>query len=129
METQSLTTHYGIFLKNLEIFKEFLESSPEMGSAIAEKFADLEQVYREKILSLTQEKGDRETPENIARWQSLLTETHRTIRLLQTDIAFLQASRQSSTQQQRKITCLTKINRLIGYCQQILTEENGETSC
>ncbi|MEA5472173.1 heterocyst frequency control protein PatD [Spirulina sp. 06S082] len=134
MEIQSLDSHYGIFLENLEAFKVFLESSPDGKSAIAERFTDLEQMYREKILILTVENGDRSIPKDIpetisqtisqhtSQWQSLHTETHRTMRLLQTDIIFLQASRKETTIQQRQAACLTKIEHLIAYCQQILTQ-------
>ena len=146
MEIQSLNSHYEIFLENLEAFKVFLESSPKSSpksslksspksspkskSAIAKEFANLEQMYREKILILTAENGDRTIPkdipgtisQSISQWQSLHTETHRTMRLLQTDIIFLQASRQETTIQQRQVACLTKIERLIEYCQQILTQ-------
>jgi hypothetical protein len=127
METQS---HYGIFLRNLEAFKAFLESSPQDSQEIVEKFTNLEQTYREKILVLTEGESDRANSNNIfgnsSLWQSLHTETHRTIRLLQTDIIFLQASRQAKTRQQRQAACLVKIERLIGYCQKILTEEHKQ---
>lgn len=126
MEVQSLDSYYGILLENLEDLQAEIESSAHFGSEIAEKFAKSEQLYREKILTVEVENGDRSSSENAPDrsylWRSLQTETHKTLRLLQTDIIFLQSSRQAATIQQRKANCLAKIDRLMGYCQQILTE-------
>ncbi|MEM9542533.1 MAG: heterocyst frequency control protein PatD [Cyanobacteria bacterium P01_E01_bin.42] len=126
MEVQSLASYYEILLEDLEAFRAAIESSSNFDSAIANQFAKIEQLYREKILVLAAENGDRGSSENETDssylWRSLQTETHKMLRLLQTDLIFLQSSRQEATKQQRKANCLAKIERLMGYCQQILTE-------
>ncbi|MBP0021602.1 MAG: heterocyst frequency control protein PatD [Cyanobacteria bacterium SBLK] len=122
MEVQSLDSYYGILLESLLDFQAAIESSADFGREISEKFAKIEQMYREKILTLEAENDEKNDLDGSYLWRSLQTETHKMLRLLQTDIIFLQSSRQAATRQQRKANCLAKIERLIGYCQQILTE-------
>ena len=52
--------------------------------------------------------------------QSIQTEIHRTLRLLRTDLLFLQSSYRQRTEEQRLKIVLDHIEKLIGYCQIIL---------
>ncbi|MFP4009987.1 MAG: heterocyst frequency control protein PatD [Spirulinaceae cyanobacterium] len=76
----------------------------------------VQQVYQDRIVTLTAESVDGAIA---SRWQSLQTEINRSLRLLQTDIIFLKASRQSQTTQQRLGACLTRIDQLMKYCQEL----------
>jgi hypothetical protein len=97
------------FLRSLEQLKQGVER----GTNIQEEFKGLQQLYQEKILTLSSEGIE---PAIAPRWRSLHTEINRTLRLLQTDILFLNASRQATTSQQRQTACLQHIERLVGYC-------------
>ncbi len=56
--------------------------------------------------------------------QSITTEINKDLRLLNTDIMFLQAARQGQTVQQRMTQVGDRLNRLIQYCQFVL--ENAQ---
>ncbi|NEO28644.1 MAG: heterocyst frequency control protein PatD, partial [Kamptonema sp. SIO4C4] len=68
---------------------------------------------------------DRIPVEEQSSWQSIQTEINRTMRLLQTDVLFLQASRQMATRQQREQGCLQKIDKLIQFCHTLLDNDSN----
>ena len=79
---------------------------------------DLKQVFQKSIIPLTDEDL---APEVASRWRSLQSEIQREFRLLNTDWLFLISSRQPATQEARKKTFITRLSKLIKYCQEILT--------
>jgi hypothetical protein len=106
---------YEAFLATLERLKV----SVEVGSDVKGEFQGVQQAYQEQILTLTTEGIERAIA---PRWQSIQTEVNRAMRLLQTDILFLGASRQSAIAQQRQEACIARIEQLIGYCQLLLSD-------
>lgn len=108
---------YEAFLRTLERLKQ----SVEEGANPLEEFKQVQQLYQDKILTLSSEGID---PAIAPRWQSLQTEVNRTLRLLQTDILFLSASQQVETRQQRQTACFQRIEQLFGYCRAILDDAN-----
>ncbi|MBE9117829.1 heterocyst frequency control protein PatD [Lusitaniella coriacea LEGE 07157] len=111
---------YENFVKALGQLKEHLITLSPESAMVREYFYRLQQVYQEQIATLD---GEGIEPERVPRWQSVQTEIKRAFRLLQTEIMFLQASRQTATQQQRQETCLEEIERLQGYCHVLLKDE------
>lgn len=105
--------HYEEWLQTLERLKNRVER----GVNLSEEFTGVQQLYQEKIVTLSHEGIDLAIA---PRYQSLQTEIHRTLRLLQTDFLFLNAARQSATVRERQRSCLQQIERLIGYCRAIL---------
>lgn len=100
----------------LENLKAAIAGSNREPKVIEDCDRKVQQVYQDRIVTLTTESID----EAIAsRWQSLQTEINRSLRLLQTDMIFLKASRQSQTTQQRLSACLTRIDQLMKYCQEL----------
>ncbi len=59
--------------------------------------------------------------------QSYLTEIHKQLRILGTDITFLQASRQPATAEARQTAAVARLNTLIGYCGALL-QKNSDSS-
>ncbi|MDY6785507.1 MAG: heterocyst frequency control protein PatD [Cyanobacteriota bacterium] len=97
---------------------EGLKASLEAGGDVKGDFQQVQQVYRERILTLTSEGiEDAIAP----RWQSIQTEMNRAMRLLQTDVAFLGSSRNSAIAISRQSACLARIEQLIGYCRLLVS--------
>ncbi len=84
---------------------------------IREIFQELEAIFQKEILGASVEGLD---PSLASVWQSTQTEIHRTLRLLGTDLLFLQSSRQQRTTEQRLKIIRHRLDQLIGYCQVIL---------
>ncbi|MDY7016158.1 MAG: heterocyst frequency control protein PatD [Cyanobacteriota bacterium] len=105
---------YTDFLSALEELK----ASVDVGENAQQNFQQVQQAYQEQILTLTAEGIDAAIA---PRWQSVHTEMHRTMRLLQADILFLGASRQSAIATSRQAACLARIEQLIGYCQVLIS--------
>ena len=57
------------------------------------------------------------------RVQAVRTEMQKELRLLAMDVMFLQAARQSVTQQQRQEQLGDRLEKLLGYCQVLLEAE------
>lgn len=77
----------------------------------------VQQLFQQQIATLN---TDELAPNQFVRWQSLQTEIHKQMRLLQTDIMLLLASRQSSTAQRRTSEVRNRLNTLIQYCEALL---------
>lgn len=78
------------------------------------------QFFQEQILTLPADELDRQTA---SRVQSYQTEMHKQLKLLNTDLMLLQASRQPATLQQRQAQLGDRIKTLIGYCEAVLGSE------
>ena len=84
---------------------------------LRQRFEQLQQLFHQQILGLDTDELD---PADIARVQSYLTEIDKQMRLLGMDLTFLQAARQSATQEVRLVQIKSRIQTLIGYCQAVL---------
>ena len=79
---------------------------------------ELERVFQTQILTLS----DAELNGEVARrWVSLQTEIQREFRLLNTDCLFWVAARQQTLAQARQKVVTKRLNKLIDYCQLMLT--------
>ncbi|MEA5535699.1 heterocyst frequency control protein PatD [Crocosphaera sp. XPORK-15E] len=85
--------------------------------ALRISFDQVQQVFEQEIMALTLEDLDSSA---IALQQSAKTEIHRMLRLLGTDLLFLQSSRQAGTTQQRLQKISDRLEQLISYCQGLL---------
>ncbi len=90
------------------------------GVLLKENFQACQQIFQHQIASLT---DNDIAPSEASRWQSFQTEVHRLLRLLEMDIMFLQASRQSTTAKARAISLRDRITALIGLCDAILHKD------
>lgn len=88
-------------------------SSLEVAS-LQEHWQPVQQVFQSQITQLNAEGVDSAIA---SRWQSIQTEIYRSFRLLETDILFLQASRQAHTSEQRLKTVCDRLVQIISYCQ------------
>jgi hypothetical protein len=83
-----------------------------------ENFHMAQEIFQNHILGLTTENLENYA---VSSRPSIQTEIHRTLRLLITDFLFLQSSQKRSTEEQRLKRVLDHIEKLIGYCQLILS--------
>lgn len=105
-------------------FKQALEqlhksaATPDLEvAAIREKFQAVQQLFQSKIICLT---ADDLGEDYTSRWQSFQTEIYKQMRLLETDMMLLQASRSSATSISRARNIGDRIHTLIQYCATLL---------
>lgn len=92
-------------------------------AAVAAKYKKVQQFFANQIMAASSELDPREThPE-----QPYLTEIHKQLRLLGTDVTFLQASRQPATAAARQTGAIARLETLIGYCSALL-QKNSDAS-
>ena len=79
--------------------------------------SEVQQLFKEQILTMT---WDRVPSDRRSSMQSYVTEMHKQMRLLATDVIFFQTARQPATQQQRLSQITTRLDTLIRYCDALL---------
>lgn len=84
---------------------------------LRDHFQDVQQLFQSRIACLS---ADDLAPEDVSRWQSLQTEIYKQMRLLETALMLLQASRSSATSISRSSTVRDRIHTLIQYCEALL---------
>jgi hypothetical protein len=87
---------------------------------LAAEYKKVQQFFGNQIM--TTDSGELE-PSETPQEQSYLTEIHKQLRLLGTDITFLQASRQPATATARQTAAHARLNTLIGYCGKLLEKK------
>jgi hypothetical protein len=115
------TSHQLIYQKFLNVFlalQKEINSSNFKITAVKEKLQQGQEIFQQEILRLDREELD---PTLAARLVPIQTEIHRALRLLATDILFLSSSKQATTTEQRLMTVRDCTEKIIGYCQVILT--------
>ncbi len=110
---------YQEFQQALEQLQTIVNSTDLRLPALQAKYQEVQQLYVSQIVSLS---VDDVAPDYTSRWQSFQTEIHRQMRLLQTDILLLQASRSSATTLSRTSVASDRINSLIQFCQALLQQ-------
>ncbi|HEY9643991.1 MAG TPA: heterocyst frequency control protein PatD [Coleofasciculaceae cyanobacterium] len=92
-------------------------------SALHPPFQDVQTFFHQKILP-----GNLETLDatEAAKIQSFQVEINKQLRLLGTDLMFLQAARLSATQSQRQQQISQRLDLLLRYCEAVLAEEEGQ---
>ena len=86
-------------------------------AAFRDEFRDLQQLFQSQIVSLSADDFD---PDYAYRWQSFQTEIYKQMRLLETDVMLLQASRSPATTLARAAGVSDRIKTLIQYCEALL---------
>lgn len=107
-----------MFLTTLKQLQDHLHEEADF-SAFTPLFSQLQEQFQKEILSLT---GEDLTGETRSVWQSSQTEIHRTMRLLQNDLMFLQTSRSRNTSQQRLQTVRDRVEKLIHFATALIQE-------
>ena len=101
---------YQEFLNLLQQLQDQVESSNK--EFYQEGWQNLQQFCHQKIFTLTDDDLDESI---IQQWRSLETEIQREFRLLNTDMLFLAASRQTKTKEVRLKSIGDRITRLVKF--------------
>ena len=109
--------HYQAFQQALEQLRKTLSISDWEESMLLEGYQNVQQLFQSQIAILS---ADDVAPEQVSRWQSLQTEIYKQMRLLETDMMLLQASRSSATSQRRVLSLCDRLNTLIQYGEVLL---------
>lgn len=110
---------YQKFLASLTTLKDQIMVEEIDLSRLSQDFQVVQEIFQNQILELTT--GGLENSV-VSSWQLIQTEIHRTLRLLGTDFLFLQSSRERKTEEQRLEAMLNRIEKLIAYCQVLITK-------
>ncbi|MBW4619108.1 MAG: heterocyst frequency control protein PatD [Cyanosarcina radialis HA8281-LM2] len=95
---------------------EQLQARPKESQPQA--FSQVQEIFERQVINFNTEGLD---PASASKVRSYLTEMHKQMRLLQTDMAFLQSARSDATAQARQTSVRDRLSVLIGYCQTLLT--------
>lgn len=89
-------------------------------AALAAELQSIHSRWQETVLPLPDDDLDAAIA---SRWLSVRTEVHRNLRLLQTEVTFLQAARQSATASQRLSTIRDRLQQTISLLEILLAED------
>lgn len=109
--------HYQAFQRALEQLLQWVAEQPEEGAVLRKHFQGVKQMFQHQITTLS---IDDIAPESASRWQSLQTEMHKQMRLLETDVMLLLSSRSLATSQHRTSGVCDRLHILIQYCTALL---------
>lgn len=114
------STHHHAYQTLQQQITQLLDRLTTMEPAvIAQALLALQQFFQTEILSL----DDRDLEPSIQQIvQSYQVEMHKQLRLLQTDIQFLQAARQPETIARRQAQVRDRLLTLIRYCEVVLEQ-------
>lgn len=116
----SYRQRYQTFLETLKQLQETLNADGD-STELKAVFSQLQQQFQQEIMGLT---GEDLPGELLSPWQSSQTEIHRIMRLLQTDMMFLQTSRNSETSQQRVATLRDHVETVIQLTASLMEEDS-----
>lgn len=80
-------------------------------------FLEVRNFFQLQVVNLSPDELTLEMENKIRSYQ---TEIHKQLRLLGTDLTFLQAAQQASTAEQRRTQICNRLVTLIGYCKVLL---------
>ena len=112
-----LYSQYHHFQQMLHQMQAQLEQSDHL--QIQEALTAAQTYFQEQILSLDPETLE---PTDAARIYSFQVEINKQLRLLSTDLMFLQTARLSATQSQRRQMIGDRLTLLLRYCEGVLGE-------
>lgn len=93
-------------------------------AALLAEYRKVQQFFGTQLMKADSSELDKsETPPE----QSYLTEIHKQLRMLGTDVTFLQASRQRATATARQTAAMARLKTVIGYCAALL-QKNSDSS-
>jgi hypothetical protein len=112
---------YQDFLTLLTTFRQNLSAKEQKNnqSSIKQEFQSVSVWFEQNLVSLSA--ADLESA-IASRWQAVQTEILREFKLLSTDILFLAAARQQTTQLTRLQSIDGRLTKLISYCQIMISE-------
>jgi hypothetical protein len=113
----SIQERYQEFQQALEQLHKGVTATDLHLPALRDNLQDVQQLFQSQIASLN---TDDVAPDYASRWQSFQTEIYKQMRLLETDMMLLQASRSSATSLTRQASVSDRIHTLIQYCQALL---------
>lgn len=108
---------YQAFQQALEQLLQTVTGADGQEAGLREGYQNVQLLFQCQISALSAEDF---APEHAPRWQSLQTEIYKQMRLLETDMMLLQASRSSATSQRRVLSVRDRLNTLIQYCEALL---------
>ncbi|HBB30794.1 MAG TPA: hypothetical protein DDZ80_26620 [Cyanobacteria bacterium UBA8803] len=108
---------YQEFQQALEQLHSRIDATDLEIVAIKAAFQDVKQLFTSQIANLSAEEI---APDNASRWQSIQTEIHKQMRLLETEMLRLQAARSSATSKARASGISDRLKILIQYCEALL---------
>ena len=114
---------YQNLLAALITLREQAASSHPDPVVLGENCQRVQRIFDQEILTLT---SDELAPPIVPRFHSLQTEIHRFLRLLATDLLFLQSSRQVTTCQRRLEELGKRLEAGIAYCQAMVEMDERE---
>lgn len=120
---QAHRQRYLEFQQSLEHLKTEVTQANLDGSALRNRLTELAEFFRQQIVTLNLDNQDNITLEQ--RVQAYHTEMSKQLRLLQTDVMFLQAARQTETAQKRQLQINDRLTMLMGYCDVLLQQESA----
>ncbi|WP_293130608.1 heterocyst frequency control protein PatD [Microcoleus sp. bin38.metabat.b11b12b14.051] len=91
-------------------------------AALAIEYKKVQQFFGNQIMRADSGELDASEP---PPEQSYLTEIHKQLRLLGTDVTFLQAAKQPATAEARQTAAAERLNTLIGYCGAVLQKKSA----
>ncbi|WP_293336132.1 MULTISPECIES: heterocyst frequency control protein PatD [unclassified Microcoleus] len=91
-------------------------------AALAIEYKKVQQFFGNQIMRVPSAELDASEP---PPEQSYLTEIHKQLRLLGTDVTFLQVAKQPATASARQTAAAERLNTLIGYCGAVLQKNYG----
>jgi hypothetical protein len=117
-------SRYRELVQALDELKRTASQNDLDRALVAAEYKKVQQLFADRIMAASSSESDRsETPSE----QSYLTEIHKQLRLLATDVTFLQASRQPTTVASRQKGAIARLETLIGYCSALL-QKNSDAS-
>ncbi len=108
---------YAVCMTALQQLRDRLSQADPDLNVIQSDFQQLQQVYQQEIFNSSSEASD---PAVASRFQLVQTEIHRSLRLLSTDLLFLQSSRQGTTTKQRLKGVCDRLEQLSGLTQAMI---------
>jgi hypothetical protein len=120
---------YQDFLTLLTTFRQNLSAQEQKNnqSYVTQEFQSVSAWFEQNLVPLSAQDLEPGIPQGrgsliTSRWQAVQTEILREFKLLSTDILFLAAARQQTTQQTRLQSIDGRLTKLISYCQIVIKD-------
>lgn len=110
---------YQSFEKTLLELQDLARASNPEPAALLKHFQQVRQVFDRQIMILSEDELEGAIA---SRWQSVRTEIHRALRLLEMDMLFLNSAKQTATARTRLDSLQARIEQIVGYCQLVRQE-------
>jgi hypothetical protein len=114
---------YQQFRQLLQQLQQGLAEPTHAQGELRTRIAHIQQLFQTQIVPL----ADAENGASSTQRQSIQIEINKQLRLLETDVIFLQAARQAATVQQRKQQMSHRLEILLQYCDACLALQSEES--